>query len=83
MLSLFEKRMQVSTEIAEYKRANNLPVYDGKREREKIARVADSASDGMKDFAKNFMTELMDSRKLFSMTSIRKMLGLMITPVTT
>ena len=32
MLSLFERRMQVSTGIAEYKRKNNLPFYDGKRD---------------------------------------------------
>ena len=38
MLSLFERRMKVSTGIAEYKRNNNLPVYDGKREREKLKR---------------------------------------------
>ena len=63
MLSLFEKRMQVSTEIAEYKRENNLPVYDGKREREKIAKVTEEASEEMKDYARNFITELMDFSK--------------------
>ena len=65
MLSLFEKRMQVSTEIAEYKRENNLPVYDGKREREKIAKVTEEASEEMKDYARNFITELMDFSKCY------------------
>lgn len=65
MLALFEKRMQVSSEIAEYKRQNNLPVYDGKREREKIAKVTEEASSNMKDYAKNFMTELMDFSKCY------------------
>lgn len=65
MLSLFEKRMQVSNEIAEYKRANNLPVYDALREREKIRNVVDNASEGMKDYARNFMTELMDFSKCY------------------
>lgn len=65
MLSLFERRMKVSTGIAEYKRNNNLPVYDGKREREKLAKVAEEASDGMKDYAKNFMAELMDFSKCY------------------
>lgn len=72
MLSLFERRMQVSTQIAEYKRQNNLPVYDGKREREKIAKVADSASEGMKDYAKNFMTELMDFSKCYQRQVLNK-----------
>ena len=72
MLALFEKRMQVSTQIAEYKRANNLPVYDGKREREKIAKVAEAASEGMKDYAKNFMTELMDFSKCYQRQVLNK-----------
>ncbi len=71
MLTLFEKRMEVSNSIAEYKRQNNMPVYDGKREREKIARVAGQASDGMKDYAKNFMSELMDFSKCYQ----RQVLG--------
>jgi chorismate mutase/prephenate dehydratase len=72
MLSLFERRMQISTDIAEYKRANNLPVYDAKREREKIASVTDAASDGMKDYAKNFMTELMDFSKCYQRQVLNK-----------
>lgn len=72
MLELFEKRMQVSTQIAEYKRVNNLPVYDGKREREKIARVGENASEGMKDYAKNFMTELMDFSKCYQRQVLNK-----------
>lgn len=72
MLELFEKRMQVSTQIAEYKRVNNLPVYDGKREREKIARVGEAASEGMKDYAKNFMTELMDFSKCYQRQVLNK-----------
>lgn len=72
MLELFEKRMQVSTQIAEYKRVNNLPVYDGKREREKIARVGEVASEGMKDYAKNFMTELMDFSKCYQRQVLNK-----------
>ncbi len=72
MLSLFEKRMQVSTEIAEYKRENNLPVYDGKREREKIAKVTEEASEEMKDYARNFITELMDFSKCYQSQTLHK-----------
>lgn len=65
MLALFHKRMKVSTQIAEYKRQNDLPVYDAKREREKIAKTAAMAEEGMEDYAKNFMTELMDFSKCY------------------
>lgn len=33
LVQLVEKRMKVSTEIAEYKLANNIPVMDAQREK--------------------------------------------------
>ena len=32
MIKLFEQRMKITAEIAEYKRANNIPVLDRARE---------------------------------------------------
>ena len=32
MVKLFERRMKVSSKIAQFKRENNLPIYDKKRE---------------------------------------------------
>lgn len=65
MLDLFEKRMEVGAKIAQYKKENNLPVYDGKREREKLLKVTEAASDEMKDYARNFMTDMMDFSKCY------------------
>lgn len=65
MLDLFEKRMEVGAKIAQYKKENNLPVYDGKREREKLSKVTEAASDEMKDYARNFMTDMMDFSKCY------------------
>lgn len=39
ILALFEKRMKAVGDVAEYKRENNLPVFDPKREEEKIQRI--------------------------------------------
>ena len=36
MVRLFRQRMDVSAEIAQYKREHNLPIYDSSREREKL-----------------------------------------------
>lgn len=36
MILLFERRMKIAAEIAEYKRENNLPVFDPERERQKL-----------------------------------------------
>lgn len=44
---LFSERMKLSAEVAKYKTENNLPVYDPKREREKLSAVAQKAGDGL------------------------------------
>ena len=36
MIDLFAERMEISAQIADYKKENGLPVYDGRREREKM-----------------------------------------------
>ena len=36
LVDLFQQRMDVSVEIAQYKQANNLPIYDPARERQKL-----------------------------------------------
>ncbi len=41
MVRLFEERMKMACEVAEYKKANNLPVYDSQRERNVVNRLAD------------------------------------------
>jgi len=40
LIALFEKRMDVSAQIAAYKRERGLPVLDSAREAEKLADVA-------------------------------------------
>ena len=51
MLELFLRRMQVSSDIAEYKRQNNLPVLDAARERELLAGVAQKAGEDLDEYA--------------------------------
>lgn len=42
---LFEERMTVVAEVADYKKANHLPVFDAVREEEKIVKMRAQASD--------------------------------------
>ncbi len=51
LLSLFAQRMEVSAAIAAYKKEHDLPVLDGKREREKLLDVAAKTPDDLKDYA--------------------------------
>jgi len=40
LVRLFQQRMDVSAEIARYKKENNLPVHDPAREREKLYKLS-------------------------------------------
>lgn len=51
LLALFGQRMEVATAIAAYKKEHDLPVLDGKREREKLLDVAAKTPDDLKDYA--------------------------------
>ena len=51
MLALFAQRMEVAAAIAAYKKEHDLPVLDGKREREKLLDVAAKTPDDLKDYA--------------------------------
>ena len=51
LLAAFEKRMEVARHIAEYKRENDLPVLDAKREREKLRAVADKVPEELSEYA--------------------------------
>lgn len=50
LVALFAKRMDVAKKIAEYKKENNLPVLDLKREREKLASVSDMSAEEIKEY---------------------------------
>ena len=44
LVELFEKRMDISAQIAEYKRENGLPIFQSAREREKLAAISKMAN---------------------------------------
>jgi len=46
IVRLFEQRMDVSSEIAQYKLANNLPVHNPAREQEKIQELSAKVKKG-------------------------------------
>ena len=46
---LFCQRMEICTEIGEYKRQNNLPIFDGKREEELKAKNLKNVDQKYKD----------------------------------
>ena len=47
IVRLFQERMDVAEQIAQYKKANGLPILQPAREREKLAQVSDMAREDM------------------------------------
>lgn len=51
LLALFAQRMEVAAAIAAYKKEHDLPVLDGKRERQKLLDIADKSPEAVREYA--------------------------------
>lgn len=49
ILRLFAERMEVAAGIAAYKKENDLPVLDARREREKLRQIAEKTPEELRD----------------------------------
>ncbi len=65
LLALYEKRMKLCGEVAEYKIATGKPVYDGEREKQKLDAVAEMAGEACRQGAVELFSQIMTiSRRL-------------------
>ena len=61
MAKLFEKRMQLASQVAAYKKSNSLPIYDAKREEEVLRNGAARISDlEIQSYYYNFQKKVME-----------------------
>ena len=60
LIFLFEKRMKISAEIAQYKRENNLPVFDEKREIEILKKIDATAENELKIYTENLYKKIFE-----------------------
>lgn len=67
---LFEKRMQTVFEVAEYKKENNMPIYNGDRERDIISRLTNSAPDELALYVKVLYNTLFDVSRAYQARKI-------------
>ncbi len=51
LLALFSQRMEIAAKIGEYKKENNLPVFDPARERQILLNIRERSPEGMGDYA--------------------------------
>lgn len=63
LLSLFLERMETAGQVAAYKKENDLPVFDAKREREIIEAVAQNVPENLKGGASLLFSTMMDISK--------------------
>ena len=72
LVDLFKERMSVAKDIALYKKANHINVYDAAREREKINSVRDQSGDELSSFASVLYTTLMELSKAYQNSILRE-----------
>ncbi len=60
LVELFKNRMQISLEIAKYKKASGMPVFDVSRERSLLHKVSESAGSDFEVYMRVFFSMLMD-----------------------
>ena len=60
MVELFAKRMEVSSEIARYKKEKGLPVQDLRREKEKLLSVAEASPEAIREYTPRLYTVMLE-----------------------
>ena len=60
LVEQFKNRMQISLEIAKYKKASGMPVFDVSRERNLLHKVSESAGSDFEVYMRVFFSMLMD-----------------------
>ena len=60
LVQLFAQRMAVAARIADYKKAENLPIFVPAREREKLADVAEKAGPEMAEYIQKLYATIFD-----------------------
>ena len=63
LVSLIDKRMRVAEKIGSYKKENNLPVLDLTRERKKLDKITDMATEDMASYTRLLYNLIMDMSK--------------------
>ena len=60
LVNLFTQRMEIAAQIADYKKANKLPIYAPAREREKLLDVAQKAGPEMDNYVRSLYSMIFE-----------------------
>lgn len=73
LLYLFEKRMDIAVRVANYKKENNLPIYNEERESTVIKKNVDNLKNKNYDlFARRFFLSIMELSRSIQESIIKK-----------
>ena len=72
LLALFTRRMELSGEIAAYKRQHDLPVLDAARERQKLQDVAGQLPEAMQEYGMNLYSLLFELSRSYQNRCLNK-----------
>jgi chorismate mutase/prephenate dehydratase len=65
ILELFIKRMEVCRQVAHYKKANRLPIYDAAREMEKLTAVGKKAGADIQSYSCKLFSTLFEISRAY------------------
>ena len=60
MVQLFCQRMQLSAQVADYKKANNMPIYVPARERSILQKVAEQSGSELENYTRTLYSTLFE-----------------------
>lgn len=60
LVELFKKRMQLSAEVAEYKKINNMPILDSSRERALLAKISEISGKEFEEYSRTLYSTILD-----------------------
>jgi len=60
LAALFEERLDIAADVAEYKRENRMPVYDPAREREKLRDVGERVREDTRPYAEKLYSTIFE-----------------------
>ncbi len=70
IVDLFKRRMEIAASVAEYKKANNLPVLDAARERALLSRISDMAGQELDGYARTLYNTMLDVSRAYQHTKL-------------
>lgn len=65
LVKLFCERMEVAGSVAEFKKANNKPVYDAERERKLLESVENNAGEKFGDYARKLYNSILELSRTY------------------